>query len=63
MEKYDMDCALIYGRFIYPEKDLNNCHGRLKEEMQAIIIKKLHNYIIDNLGTIGEGLETGELVK
>jgi len=29
----------------------------LKEEMQAIIIKRLHNYIVDNLGEIGEELE------
>ena len=35
---------------IYPEKDLSKCHGRLKEELQAIIINKLHTYIIENIG-------------
>lgn len=48
----DMDCYYPSGISTYPEKDLNNCHGLLKEELQNIIINKLHSYIIENLGQI-----------
>jgi hypothetical protein len=54
---YDMDCGFPKGVVAYPEKDLGNCHGRLKEEMQGIIIKKLHTYIVDNIGEIDETLQ------
>ncbi len=59
MEKltgYDMDCFYYKGIGTYPEKDLAKCHGRLKEELQTIIIKKLHNYILGNLGELKDEL-------
>jgi len=52
----DMDCSYPSGVSTYPEKDLNKCHGLLKEELQNIIINKLHSYIIENLGQIKEEL-------
>ncbi len=55
---YDMDCSYPRGFTAYPEKDLDKCHGRLKEEMQNIIIKKLHTYIIENLGELDENLKS-----
>lgn len=60
MEKlsgYTMECGFPKGVAAYPEKDLGMCHGRLKEEMQGIIIKKLHTYIVDNIGEIDETLD------
>src|SRR3989344_6135566 len=51
-----MDCAYPGGVFAYPEKDLAKCHGRLKEELQTIIIEKLHSYIIENLGRFDDAL-------
>jgi hypothetical protein len=51
---YSMECGFPKGVVAYPEKDLENCHGRLKEEMQSILIKKLHTYIVDNIGEINE---------
>jgi len=54
---YSMECGFPKGVVAYPEKDLGSCHGRLKEEMQEIIIKKLHTYIIDNIGEIDETLQ------
>ena len=53
-----MDCSYLKGISNYPEKNLEKCHGRLKEELQIAIIKKLYNYIIDNVEKIGDNLET-----
>ncbi|MFH1290597.1 MAG: hypothetical protein ABIH92_04265 [Nanoarchaeota archaeon] len=60
MEKlsgYDMECGFPKGIVSYPEKDLGMCHGRLKEEMQDVIIRRLHTYIVDNIGEIDENLD------
>lgn len=44
-----MNCQVNYGQTIFPEEDLNNCHGQLKESLQEMILQKLHGYILDNL--------------
>lgn len=54
---YSMECGFPKGVVTYPEKDLGSCSGRLKEEMQEIVIKKLHTYIVDNIGEIDESLQ------
>ncbi|MBI2452286.1 hypothetical protein HYV50_04400 [Candidatus Pacearchaeota archaeon] len=51
-----MECTFPKGIAIYPEKNLDRCHGRLKEELQTILIKKMHTYIVENLGKIEQGL-------
>ena len=51
-----MNCYYPPGTAAYPERDLSMCHGRLKEELQGIIITKLHTYIIDNLGKLDDEL-------
>ena len=51
-----MVCSYDFGIFAYPEKNLDVCHGELKEGVQSIIIDKLYNYIIGNLGEIGQQL-------
>ena len=56
MEGKTMDCSLPKGVFMIPETDPTICSGALKEEMQALIIEKLHQYILDNVGKIGEEL-------
>ena len=53
----DMDCSYLKGISTYPEKSLEKCHGRLKEELQTAMIKKLYNYILNSVGKIGEKLE------
>jgi hypothetical protein len=53
---YSMECGFPKGVVTYPEKDLGSCSGKLKEEMQEIIIKKLHTYIVENIGEINETL-------
>lgn len=54
---YSMKCGFPKGIVAYPEKDLGSCSGKLKEEMQEIIIKRLHTYIVDNIGEIDETLQ------
>ncbi len=56
LEGLEMSCDVPLGSIIKPESNLQNCHGILKEELQAFIINKLHSYIIDNVGEIGEEL-------
>ena len=51
-----MECSYPLGQSAYPEKDLAKCHGLLKEGLQELIIKKLHAYLIENLGKFDEGL-------
>lgn len=57
LEGLSMNCYLPLESKINPESDLKKCHGELKEELQNLIIQKLHSYILDNLGEIGEELE------
>ena len=67
----DMVCYLPLGVVTAPENNPNICTGKLKEEMQSLIIQKLHEYIVQNLGEISneitqiEGVgnvNTGEIV-
>ncbi len=51
-----MECRYSRGSVIYPEKDLRRCHGILKEELQGILIAKLHTYLLENLGQFNENL-------
>ncbi|KKQ16334.1 MAG: hypothetical protein US28_C0002G0001, partial [Candidatus Daviesbacteria bacterium GW2011_GWA1_36_8] len=50
------ECLYERGVSAYPEKDLAKCHGRLKEELQTEIIKKLHSYVLTNVGDINRSL-------
>ena len=56
VEGFDMECFYERGVSAYPEKDLAKCHGRLKEELQTEIIKKLHSYVLTNVGDINRSL-------
>ena len=52
-----MKCLLPLGNINAPEGDISKCSGELKEEMQSLIIQKLHAYILDNLGKISSEME------
>jgi len=54
---HKMVCGYPKGISTYPEGNLERCHGRLKEELQSLAIKKLHTFIIENIGEIEEGLD------
>jgi len=56
LEGKSMNCRIPLGAITTPEANVNFCHGQLKEEMQALIINKLHEYIVQNLGSINENI-------
>ena len=49
-----MICLIPLGFKASPESDINKCSGPLKEEMQVLIIKKLHEYILQNIGELNK---------
>ena len=57
IEGKDMTCYLPLGNDMAPESDISNCNGLLKEELQEMIIEKLHLYVIENIGSISEELK------
>ncbi len=44
-----MDCYLDFGKLVFPDQDLDKCHGPLKESLQDLILQKLQGYVIDVL--------------
>ncbi len=55
-EKKSMTCYLPLNVVLTPGENLEYCTGPLKETMQDLIIKKMHSYILENLGRINEEL-------
>lgn len=47
-----MVCTLSLGDVVDPEDDISLCHGELKEGLQDIIISRLYEYLVQNLGKI-----------
>jgi hypothetical protein len=55
LEGKSMNCNVPAGLNIQnPEKDIINCQGLLKEEIQGIIIQKMHSQLIENMIQIKE---------
>ena len=52
LERQSMSCMLPESVIMIPESDISNCHGMLKEGLQDILIKKLHVYLVQNLGRL-----------
>ena len=48
-----MSCIVPFGSLNSPEADITQCTGQLREELQDLIIQKLHAYVVENLGEIG----------
>jgi hypothetical protein len=44
-----MVCDVPFGKVVFPEEDLDKCHGPLKESLQELILQRLQGYILDNL--------------
>jgi len=53
LEGLGMVCTLPFGLVRNPQEDLANCHGDLKEQMQDLMINRLHAYILSHVGEIG----------
>jgi len=52
----DMNCYIpknVLGAFM-PEEKIEYCHGILKEEIQKLMIEKMHLYIVQNIGRINQ---------
>ncbi len=52
----DMECSLPVGYVANPQNDLSKCHGILKEQLQEMMINKMHVYILENIGRISSEL-------
>jgi hypothetical protein len=52
LERQSMSCMLPMGVIMIPESDITDCHGMLKEGFQDILIRKLHVYLVQNLGKL-----------
>ncbi len=52
LEGQKMTCMLPLGIVMDPERDIGNCHGMLKEGLQDLVIRKLHTYLVQNLGRL-----------
>ena len=52
LERQKMTCMLPLGAVVVPESDISVCHGLLKEGLQDLIIRKLHTYLVQNLGRL-----------
>ena len=51
-----MTCTIpkdVAGSFL-PESKIEYCHGILKESIQDLIIKKMHLFIVQNIGQINQ---------
>jgi hypothetical protein len=52
----DMTCYIpknVLGSFM-PEEKIEYCHGLLKEEIQRLMIEKMHLYIVQNIGKMNQ---------
>lgn len=52
-----MTCIILKDEIKLPEKDLFQCTGILKEELQELIIEKMHGYLLENLVETNEEFE------
>ena len=52
LEGKDMLCTVLKSDTQFPEKDISRCSGELKEELQDLIIQRMHNYLLENVGEI-----------
>ena len=50
----EMICVVQKGQTNFPEKDIGQCTGQLKEEIQELIIQRMHSYLLENFGEIKE---------
>ena len=48
----EMLCIIPKGETQFPEKDISKCSGELREELQDLIIQRMHNYLLQNVGEI-----------
>ncbi|MBD3252675.1 hypothetical protein GF386_03020 [Candidatus Pacearchaeota archaeon] len=52
LENKKMICYVSKNSAGLPEGDLSKCTGSLREELQAILLERMHDYIVQNIGEI-----------
>ena len=52
LEGSEMNCIVNKDETLSPEENMKSCSGLLKEKLQEIIIDRMHNYLLQNLGDI-----------
>lgn len=57
LQDKSMLCNVIKSETRFPEKIMSQCSGPLREELQEIIIQRMHSYLLENVGQIEEGFE------
>jgi galactitol-specific phosphotransferase system IIB component len=58
LEGLNMVCKINKYDDSLPESDMLVCSGKLREELQEIIIERMHNQILQNLDQINEGFRS-----
>ena len=56
LEGLNMICNVNRFEDVYPETNMLDCSGKLREELQEIIIDRMHNQILQNWEQIKEEL-------
>lgn len=49
-----MTCSVNKLETNFPEKKIANCKGDLKEDLQDLLIKRMHDYLLTNVGQISD---------
>ncbi|PIN77877.1 hypothetical protein COV15_01115 [Candidatus Woesearchaeota archaeon CG10_big_fil_rev_8_21_14_0_10_34_12] len=52
-----MSCLTPIGVISYPEEDISKCSGKLKEDVQTLIINRMYTYVLENMGKINDELD------
>ena len=58
LEGKDMICKIPYSVVESPQREIESCHGELKEEIQSLLIQKMHSYLLENLGQVNKEFTT-----
>ncbi|MEK6872211.1 MAG: hypothetical protein AABX16_04880 [Nanoarchaeota archaeon] len=57
LQNKKMTCIMMKSSTLFPDEDLQSCTGVLKEEIQEVMIQRMHNYLLKNLGQIQDELK------
>ena len=54
LQGLSMECSILRSSAEFPENDIASCSGKLKEGIQEVMIQRMHNYLLKNIGKINE---------
>jgi len=56
LEGQEMICSFSQDTLIMPDEDITKCHGLLRENIQELVIQRMHKQLIANIGQIDESI-------